>query len=81
MVKQNETDPTRYKDGKRSRNLSSSSDNSVHRRTNYPESAADELIGSLANAYENKRARQVTEWERMRMQNAPPSNSSGYLLH
>ena len=24
----------------------------------------DELIGSLSDAYENKRARQVTEWER-----------------
>ena len=26
---------------------------------------ADELIVSLANAYENKRAQQVTEWERL----------------
>ena len=25
---------------------------------------ADDIILSLANAYENKRARQVTEWER-----------------
>jgi len=25
---------------------------------------ADEVILSLSNAYENKRARQVTEWER-----------------
>ena len=24
----------------------------------------DEVIGSLSDAYENKRARQVTEWER-----------------
>lgn len=28
----------------------------------------DDLIGSLADAYENKRARQVIEWERMRRQ-------------
>lgn len=28
----------------------------------------DELIMSLANAYENVRARQVTEWEWMRQQ-------------
>ncbi|MEP6849801.1 MAG: hypothetical protein ABI999_13175 [Acidobacteriota bacterium] len=28
----------------------------------------DELIGSLANAHENLRARQVTEWEQMRRQ-------------
>lgn len=25
----------------------------------------DDVIGSLANAYENKRARQVLEWERL----------------
>lgn len=30
----------------------------------------DDLIGSLANAHENRRARQVTEWERMRQHNA-----------
>lgn len=30
----------------------------------------DDLIGTLADAYENKRARQVVEWERMRRQNA-----------
>lgn len=31
----------------------------------------DELIGSLSDAYENKRARQVTEWEkRQRVQRA-----------
>jgi hypothetical protein len=29
----------------------------------------DELIVSLADAYENKRARQVFEWERVRRQN------------
>jgi hypothetical protein len=29
----------------------------------------DDLIGSLANAYENKRARQVSEWERVGFQN------------
>ena len=81
MVKQNETDPIRYNDGKRSRNRSSSSDNFVNRRTNYPESAADELIGSLANAYENKRARQVTEWERLRTQNGPANNSIVYVRH
>lgn len=28
----------------------------------------DDLIGSLANAYENKRARQVSEWERVGFQ-------------
>lgn len=29
-------------------------------------SLADDVIGSLSDAYENKRARQVSEWERMR---------------
>lgn len=29
----------------------------------------DALIISLANAYENKRARQVVEWEKVRRQN------------
>src|SRR5687768_10583658 len=31
--------------------------------------ATDDVIASLANARENRRARQVTEWERMRRQN------------
>lgn len=30
----------------------------------------DEIIGSLSDAYENKRARQVFEWERVRRQNS-----------
>lgn len=29
----------------------------------------DDLIGTLADAYENKRARQVIDWEKMRRQN------------
>ena len=32
-------------------------------------SSNEDLIGSLANAYENKRARQVSEWERVGFQN------------
>lgn len=32
-------------------------------------SNSEDLIGSLANAYENKRARQVSEWERVGFQN------------
>ena len=31
-------------------------------------SFSDELIRSLSDSYENKRARQVTEWERLRRQ-------------
>lgn len=30
---------------------------------------SDEVIGLLADAYENKRARQVFEWEKVRRQN------------
>ena len=32
----------------------------------------DDLIVSLANAHENRRARQVTEWERIHSQNVWP---------
>jgi hypothetical protein len=32
--------------------------------------SSDDLIVSLSDAYENKRARQVFEWERVRRQNA-----------
>ena len=31
----------------------------------------DDLIVTLANAHENRRARQVTEWERMRHKSFP----------
>ncbi len=31
--------------------------------------SSDDLIVSLSDAYENKRARQVVEWERVRRQN------------
>jgi hypothetical protein len=37
---------------------------SVSKTTHQIRPQADEVILSLANAYENKRARQVTEWER-----------------
>lgn len=33
----------------------------------------DDLIGSLSDAYENRRARQVFEWERARRQNVQRS--------
>lgn len=33
------------------------------------ENSNDDLINSLSNAYENKRARQVFEWEKTRRQN------------
>ncbi len=37
---------------------------------NYPQ--IDEVIGALANAYENKRARQVVEWERRQIISEAP---------
>lgn len=33
----------------------------------------DDLIVSLANAHENRRARQVTEWEQMRQYHTQPA--------
>lgn len=40
-------------------------------KRSYPKdnSRIDDLIVSLADAHENARARQVTEWEQMRQQN------------
>ena len=41
------------------------SDNAASRTASRSNSnTTDEMIVTLANAYENKRARQVTEWER-----------------
>jgi len=44
---------------------------SLHARREHRDSRSDELIASLANSYENQRARQVTEWESMRRHNFP----------
>jgi hypothetical protein len=38
----------------------------AHRNRSKEIGGNDELIGSLANAYENLRARQVSEWEQLR---------------
>ena len=53
-------------------NRSSKNTSSVHSqkrtasdRSNINIAAEDDVIASLANAHENRRARQVTEWERM----------------
>ena len=34
----------------------------------------DDLIVSLANTHENRRARQVTEWEKMRQHHVPTAS-------
>jgi hypothetical protein len=49
------------KDGMNAVNFES--DRSTQR--SQPFSVSDDLIIALANAYENKRAQQVTEWERL----------------
>lgn len=46
-------------------NTSTRSDQaSVSKTSHQTRPQADDVILSLSNAYENKRARQVTEWER-----------------
>ncbi len=42
---------------------------SVHHKTKAAAAGSDEVIVSLANNYENRRARQVTEWERVQSAN------------
>ena len=41
-------------------------------------SQIDEIIGTLANAYENKRARQVVEWDRLSRQNLTDVSHRAY---
>jgi hypothetical protein len=66
MVSRNETNTAR-------RNETLHDPNALHsyaaRQNNMKAvSGSDDVIMSLANAYENQRARQVTEWEQMRRQ-------------
>ena len=42
---------------------------SIHLKAKAAAAGSDEIIVSLANTYENKRARQVTEWERVQPAN------------
>ena len=69
MVNQNDTNAARKIDRlsneKTSRTRTFSSDN-FPSQTNLTKIAPinDDVIGSLSDAYENKRARQVSEWER-----------------
>ena len=59
MVK-HATDHTRNPE----KTLSSSSTQASSQSQHFQRTSADDIILSLANAYENRRARQVTEWER-----------------
>lgn len=64
---------TEYADKKHSNQVSladySSQTASKSNRTLLQKSFSDELIVSLADSYENKRARQVVEWERLQRRN------------
>ena len=60
------------------------------RATNFPESncdetqlalsGEDELVSSLSNAYENRRARQVFEWEVTRRRAAESNAKTHYFV-
>jgi hypothetical protein len=58
MVKGNRTDIARKLDKPLSENAS------TRPSSRFNPNNADDVIITLADAYENKRARQVTEWER-----------------
>ncbi len=65
MVNQIDTKLDYAPDTAKRRNLLSA------RREHRSDPRSEELIASLANSYENQRARQVTEWEQMRRHNLP----------
>jgi len=46
-------------------NSAAATQSSNSRSQQFLRNSADEVILSLANAYENKRARQISEWERV----------------
>lgn len=64
MVNRNETNTARQTD-----KSSFSAENFPARQSQHNDPSSDDLIVSLANAHENKRARQVTEWEKLHAQN------------
>ena len=74
MVNQNETNTARHNDITRELNFNFSSEHFSSRNSQVSLSP-DDLIVALANEYENKRARQVTEWEKLRVQNFLRSSS------
>lgn len=63
MVKRNQTNPPHDIDRLPTRNFQ----RETQRTT---KTATDELIHSLSGAYENERARQVGEWERVQASSA-----------
>lgn len=66
MVNQNETNTVRPNNLTNKDNFSAEHFSSTKSQINL---SPDELIVSLANSHENKRAGQVTEWESLRTKN------------
>jgi len=60
-----------------SRSRSTNDRSSAHPKSKATAAPSDEIIVSLANQYENKRARQVTEWERVQQTNLHRSAVAG----
>ena len=66
MVARNETDTPRQNETVRDPNSTAVNSFASYRSTKIMAAPpSDDVIVSLANAYENQRARQVTEWEQM----------------
>ncbi len=63
----NEIEPSREKDA--AATASYRTETRRPRKSRFKDNVNDELIVSLSDAYENQRARQVSEWEYMRRQN------------
>ena len=69
MVARNEPDTARQNETVRDPNSTAIHSFASQRSTRIMAAPlSDDVIVSLANAYENQRARQVTEWEQMRRQ-------------
>ncbi|MBX3288166.1 MAG: hypothetical protein KF855_02375 [Acidobacteria bacterium] len=64
MVKRTDTTVARDKDKKKRSHFSEYASVSRSATRNTKRNIDDDLIVSLANAYENKRVRQVIEWEK-----------------
>lgn len=72
MVKQNKQNIADEKinlNENKSSNLANYIPKPVSKKNSKQNSSSDDLIVTLSDAYENKRARQVFEWETIRRQN------------
>lgn len=68
MVNRNETNTVRRNDPIHDSNAPALRSFGSRKTQTKPSPMSDDVIVSLANAYENQRARQVTEWEQMSRQ-------------